>query len=104
MKLIQKNESNIDFIKNLYNENKVIFEKTVLISDNLKYVICYFPQHNFYHIFIYDYIDNFIISNINFSKLSNSTLKYFNMIKGDIYNDWLKNSFRCLSHIIGYYP
>ncbi|WP_170103980.1 hypothetical protein [Methanosphaera cuniculi] len=52
--------------------------------------------------YIYNYIDNMTYSCVNFKKLSNSTLRYFNMQKDDTYDDWFKNSFRCLSHIVGY--
>ncbi len=102
MLLTQKDDSNYNFIKNLYKENKIIFEKTTLMSKNLKYVICYFSKEDYYYVYIYNYIDDIIYSCVNFKKLSNSTLKYFNMKKNDTYNDWFKNSFCCLSHIVGY--
>ena len=102
MLLIQKDDSKSNFIINLYKENKIIFEKTTLISNNLKYVICYFSSEDYYYVYIYNYIDNITYSCVNFKKLSNSTLRYFNMQKDDTYDDWFKNSFHCLSHIVGY--
>lgn len=102
MLLIQKDDSNINFIRNLYKKGKIIFEKTTLISNNLKYVICYFSSGDYYYVYVYNYIDDIIYSCVDFKKLSNSTLRYFNMSKNDTYNDWFKNSFRCLSHVVGY--
>ena len=70
MLLIQKDDSKSNFIKNLYKENKIIFEKTTLISNNLKYVICYFSSEDYYYVYIYNYIDNMTYSCVNFKKLS----------------------------------
>lgn len=100
MKKINESKNNMAFIKKLYNENKINLEETTIIGDNLKYIISYYSKDKYYHVYIQEN-DNVVVD-LSFEKLSPSTLKYFNMIEGDIYNDAFSNHLVCKSHIIEY--
>ena len=44
MEKIEKNNNNLDYINDLYENDKVFFEHTILESDNLIYSISYFAK------------------------------------------------------------
>lgn len=48
-----------------------------------------------------DFENNFTKYQV-FHKLSPSTLKYFNLLKGESYLDDFGNEFKCISHTIEY--
>lgn len=100
MKKIEKNNENSNFIKKLYEDNKVFFEHTILESDNLIYSISYFAKKDIYDVLIEDKINSHIINYESRQKLSNSTLKYFNLIKDQTIDDTFGNKFKCITHRI----
>ncbi|RAP43414.1 MAG: hypothetical protein BZ134_07030 [Methanosphaera sp. SHI1033] len=101
MKIIEKTSEKESDIDSLYKSDSVIFEETTLVSDKLNYVISYFPKDNVYDVIIENKNSNMIIYQ-SFPKLSSSTLKYFNLLKDETYNDNFGNSFKCISHTIEY--
>lgn len=100
MKKIEKNDENLDFVNNLYKNDSVIFEHTVLESDKILYSICYFAKKDIYDVLIEDKISSKIINYESRHKLSNSTLKYFHLIKDQVISDNFGNEFKCTSHLI----
>ena len=54
-----------------------------------------------YDVIIEDFENNFTKYQV-FHKLSPSTLKYFNLLKGESYLDDFGNEFKCISHTIEY--
>ena len=74
MPIIEKSNE----IKQVYDSNIVLFEETVLISNDIKYSICFVPKLKEYDVIIEDFKNNKIIYQV-FHKLSPSTLKYFKM-------------------------
>ena len=97
MPIIEKSNE----IKQVYDSNIVLFEETVLISNDIKYSICFVPKLKEYDVIIEDFKNNKIIYQV-FHKLSPSTLKYFNLLKGESYLDNFGNEFKCISHTIEY--
>ena len=73
-------------IKLFYDLDVVLFEETVLMSNNIKYSICFVPKAKVYDVIIEDFKNNTINYQV-FHKLSPSTLKYFNLLKGESYLD-----------------
>lgn len=61
-------------------------KETLLVSNNIKYSICFVPKAEVYDVIIEDFENNFIKYQV-FHKLSPSTLKYFNLLKGESYLD-----------------
>ena len=97
MPIIEKSNE----IKQVYDSNIVLFEETVLISNDIKYSICFVPKLKVYDVIIEDFKNNKITYQV-FYKLSPSTLKYFNLLKGETYLDNFGNEFKCISHTIEY--
>ncbi|HIH34829.1 MAG TPA: hypothetical protein HA355_00685 [Methanosphaera sp.] len=102
MKKIEKNKNNYAFINELYENNKVLFEHTILESDKLSYSISYFAKKDIYDVLIKDKINSRTINYEARKKLSGSTLKYFAPIKGDVISDNFGNTFKCITHYIEY--
>lgn len=100
MKKIEKNNENLDLIDDLYKNDKIYFEHTILESDSISYSICFFAKKEVYDVLIEDKINSKIINYESRNKLSNSTLKYFNLIKDQVISDNFGNRFKCISHII----
>ncbi len=100
--IIEKTKNDEENIKILIDLNLVIFEETVLLSNNLKYIIIHTPKIKVYDVIIEDFKKGILISYISFNKLSNSTLKYFNLIKNEEYSDNFGNTFKCIKHTIEY--
>ena len=101
MPIIEKTVELKPKIKKLFDLDLVLFEETILISDNIKYNICFVPKAKIYDVIIEDF-DNGIVNYVSFPKLSPSTLKYFNLLKGEVFNDGFGNNFKCINHIIKY--
>ena len=99
--IIEKTNKTKRKIKQLYDLNVVLFEETVLMSNNVKYSICFVPKAKVYDVIIEDFKNNTINYQV-FHKLSPSTLKYFNLLKGESYLDNFGNEFKCISHTIEY--
>lgn len=102
MKKIEKNETNIDLIDDLYKNNRVLFEHTILESDKLSYSISYFAKKDIYDVLLEDKINSRIINYEARKKLSGSTLKYFVPLKDDVISDNFGNTFRCITHYVEY--
>lgn len=102
MKKIEKTAENMEYIKRLYEENKVIFDCCILKSDKLEYFILFTPKMDIYDVVIKDYKDNILINYEDRKKLSSSTLKYFNLFNGDKTSDMFGNEFICLTHYVEY--
>ncbi|OED29486.1 hypothetical protein [Methanosphaera sp. WGK6] len=102
MTIVEKSREIEDDIKTLFELNLVVFEQTVLVSKNLIYSICHVPQLNVYDVVIEDKIKGELIVYQTFAKLSNSTLKYFNLLRDETYLDGFGNDFKCISHVIEY--
>lgn len=101
LKRIEKTREVESDIISLYKSDSVIFEETTLVSEKLNYVISYFPKGDVYDVIIENKNSNLIIYQ-SFPKLSSSTLKYFNLLKDETYDDNFGNSFKCISHTIEY--
>lgn len=101
MAIIEKTEESKGKIKQLYDSNAVLFEETVLLSDNIKYSICFVPKAGVYDVVIKDFKNNLTKYQV-FHKLSPLTLKYFNLLKDETYLDDFGNVFKCISHTIEY--
>lgn len=101
MAIIEKTEESKGKIKQLYDSNAVLFEETVLLSDNIKYSICFVPKVGVYDVVIEDFKNNLTKYQV-FHKLSPLTLKYFNLLKDETYLDDFGNVFKCISHTIEY--
>lgn len=100
MEKIEKNNNNLDYINDLYENDKVFFEHTILESDNLIYSISYFAKKDIYDVLLEDKINSRIINYEARKILSNSTLKYLNPIKNQVITDNFGNTFKCISHYI----
>lgn len=100
MKKIEKNDETLDFINELYDNDKIFFEETILESDKIIYSISYFAKKDIYDVIIEDKSNSYILNYEARKKLSNSTLKYFHLNKNQIVNDNFGNTFKCISHII----
>lgn len=101
MAIIEKTEESKGKIKQLYDSNAVLFEETVLLSDNIKYSICFVPKAGVHDVVIEDFKNNLTKYQV-FHKLSPLTLKYFNLLKDETYLDDFGNVFKCISHTIEY--
>lgn len=101
MAIIEKTEESKGKIKQLYDSNAVLFEETVLLSDNIKYSICFVPKAGVYDVVIEDFKNNLTKYQV-FHKLSLLTLKYFNLLNDETYLDDFGNVFKCISHTIEY--
>ena len=118
MPIIEKTNDSKRNIKQLYDSDSVLFEETLLVSNNIKYSICFVPKAEVYDVIddgisgvtmnrpdyirmIEDFENNFTKYQV-FHKLSPSTLKYFNLLKGESYLDDFGNEFKCISHTIEY--
>nr|WP_019264865.1 hypothetical protein [Methanobrevibacter smithii] len=55
MAIIEKTEESKGKIKQLYDSNAVLFEETVLLSDNIKYSICFVPKAGVYDVVIEEF-------------------------------------------------
>ena len=99
--IIEKTNDSKRKIKQLYDSDSVLFEETLLVSNNIKYSICFVPKAEVYDVIIEDFENNFTKYQV-FHKLSPSTLKYFNLLKGESYLDDFGNEFKCISHTIEY--
>lgn len=102
MKKIEKNENNTDFIDELYKNDEVLFEHTILESDKLSYSICYFAKMDIYDVVIQDKVNSRTINYEARKRLSGSTLKYFRLLKDDVISDNFGNTFKCITHYIEY--
>lgn len=78
--IIEKTNDSKRKIKQLYDSDSVLFEETLLVSNNIKYSICFVPKAEVYDVIIEDFENNFTKYQV-FHKLSPSTLKYFNYLK-----------------------
>lgn len=99
--IIEKTKDSKRKIKQLYDSDSVLFEETLLVSNNIKYSICFVPKAEVYDVIIEDFENNFTKYQV-FHKLSPSTLKYFNLLKCESYLDDFGNEFKCISHTIEY--
>ncbi|WP_455644843.1 hypothetical protein [Methanosphaera sp.] len=102
MTLVEKSRELEKDIKTLFELDLVVFEQTLLVSENLMYSICHVPKLNVYDVVIEDKVKGELVAYQTFSKLSNSTLKYFNLLRDETYSDGFGNDFKCISHVIEY--
>lgn len=102
MPTVEKTKELIKDIKTLYELDLVKFEQTILKSDHLNYTIIYTPKLDIYDVIIEDYKKEKLINYQSFPKLSGSTLKYFNLLQNQEYDDGFGNKFKCISHTIEY--
>lgn len=100
MPIIERNENNEEYVEKLYESNIIKFENTILKSDQYTYSISYFPKDDIYDVVLEDDLNNRLINYEVRRKLSNSTLKYFNMYKEDAVEDNFGNKFKCITHYI----
>ncbi|WP_299523028.1 hypothetical protein [uncultured Methanobrevibacter sp.] len=101
MQILEKSTELKYKITKLFDLNLVLFEETVLVSNDIKYCICFIPKLKIYDVFIENFKNN-SIKFCSFTKLSPSTLRYFNLINGESYLDNFGNKFKCISHTIEY--
>lgn len=71
--IIEKTNDSKRKIKQLYDSDSVLFEETLLVSNNIKYSICFVPKAEVYDVIIEDFENNFTKYQV-FHKLSPSTL------------------------------
>ncbi|RAP53587.1 MAG: hypothetical protein BZ138_00440 [Methanosphaera sp. rholeuAM270] len=100
MMIIEKNEKNKSLISEYYEKGLVLFDHCILVSEKYYYSICYCPKVDVYDVVLQDSSDLRLVNYEARKKLSNSTLKYFNVYKDDIISDSFGNRLLCLSHYI----
>ena len=100
MPIIEKNKENQEYIDTLYEMKVVKFENTILKSDQYTYSISYFPPKNIFDVVLEDDLNNKLVNYEAREILSNSTLKYFKLIKDEIIKDNFGNEFKCLTHYV----
>lgn len=98
MKNIEINESNYLEVKKYFDDGVVLFEHTILESEQFVYSICYCPVLDVYDVLLEDSVNSKLINYEARRRLSGSTLKYFKVYKGDVVEDMFGNSFSCVSH------
>ena len=57
--IIEKTNDSKRKIKQLYDSDSVLFEETLLVSNNIKYSICFVPKAEVYDVIIEDFENNF---------------------------------------------
>ncbi len=92
----------IDEVNKLYSTVDVTLEECILESSQIYYSICKIAKLDVYDVVLICKDDNRLINFESRKALSGSTLRYFNMYKGDVYEDNHGNTFECTSHYILY--
>ena len=100
--IIKVEVKSISEANDLYSKYDVVLEECILESDEMYYSICKINRLDIYDVLLIDKSYNKLINFESRTKLSNSTLKYFYHYKGEVYNDWLGNNFKCISHYVCY--
>ena len=59
LSIIEKTNDSKRKIKQLYDSDSVLFEETLLVSNNIKYSICFVPKAEVYDVIIEDFENNF---------------------------------------------
>ena len=57
--IIEKTNDSKRKIKQLYDSDSVLFEETLLVSNNIKYSICFVPKAEVYDVIIEDFENNY---------------------------------------------
>ena len=98
MRFIERCKDNVSEVSEYYAEGIVVFEHNVLESEKFVYSICYCPLLDVYDVLLEDKVNGRLVNYEARRKLSGSTLKYFNVFKGDVVDDMFGNRFTCMTH------
>lgn len=99
---IEKDEETKDEIEMLYSFGVILFEHTILESDELMYSICYFEPKKVYDLVIQNKNNGKLISYEVKTKLNNQEKNYFNLTKNEETTDQNNNKLICMSHSVEY--
>ena len=102
MTIIAKDAENILDINELYDLGVVLFETTVLLVNNLEFSICWVEFEKLYDISVQNQEHTQIIEYNVVKELSDIQKTYFNLLKGETYEDEHGNIVKCISHSIEY--
>lgn len=89
-------------IEMLYSFGVVLFEHTILKSEELTISICYFDPLKVYDITIEDNINHSLISYESKTELDEDYKKYFKLTKNDEITDKNSVKYKCMSHSVEY--
>ena len=98
---IEKDDETKDEIEMLYSFGVVLFEHTILESEELTYSICYFAPQEVYDIVIENSKNGQLIKYESVKQLDDKTRKFYDLIKNDEITDGT-NKYKCMSHSIEY--
>ena len=99
---IEKDNETREEIEMLYTFGVVIFEHTILESDNTTISICYFEPEETYDIVIEDKKEGKLIEYRQTQQLDQTLQEYFDLTKNEEITDKENNTIKCISHSIEY--
>lgn len=99
---IEKDDDTLDEIKMLYSFDVVLFENTILKSEELTVSICFFNPLKIYDIVIEDNRNHCLISYESKAELDEDLNKLFNLTKNEEITDKNNVKYKCMSHSIEY--
>ncbi len=99
---IEKDKETENEIEMLYSFGVVLFEHTILESDNKTISISYFEPEKIYDIIIEDKKQGKLIEYINTDQLNDTFKQYFSLIKNEETSDENNDILKCTSHSIEY--
>ena len=78
MPVIEKTKDSKRKIKQLYDSDSVLFEETLLVSNNIKYSICFVPKAEVYDVIIEDLLIELECKDEKINDLKNQLNNDFN--------------------------
>lgn len=99
---IEKDDETAEEIEMLYSFGVVLFEHTLLESDEYTYSICYFPPKEVYDIVIENKNDKSLKEYKVTDKLDKRYDELFGLIKNQELTDEKNIKYKCMSHSIEY--
>lgn len=98
---IEKDDDTEAEIEMLYSFGVVLFEHTILKTDELMISICYFDPLRIYDIIIEDNNNHTLISYESKTELDEEYMKLFNLTKNEE-TDKNNLKYKCMSHSVEY--
>ncbi len=99
---IQRDDETNDEIEMLYSFGVVLFEHTILESDEQVYSICYFEPGKVYDVVIENKIDKRVEQIISTDKLDTKLQSYYDLTKNESISDENGKTLKCMSHSVEY--
>lgn len=99
---IEKDDDTKDEIEMLYSFGVVLFENTILKSEELTVSISFFSPLKIYDIVIEDNKNHRLVSYESKTELDEDFLKLFNLTKNEEIIDKNNVKYKCMSHSIEY--